>query len=57
VQREDDHPETVKKRLEVYHEQTQPLIAYYRDKGILKVIDGTMDLEDVFKCIVAFLGE
>lgn len=57
VQREDDHPETVKKRLEVYHEQTQPLIAYYREKGILKVIDGTMDLEDVFKCIVGILGE
>jgi adenylate kinase len=57
VQREDDHPETVKKRLEVYHEQTIPLIAYYREKGILKVIDGTMDLEDVFKCIVGILGE
>lgn len=57
VMREDDHPETVKKRLEVYHEQTQPLIAYYRNRGILKVVDGTKELDDVFESIVAILGE
>jgi len=57
VMREDDHPETVKKRLEVYHQQTQPLISYYRERGILKVVDGTQDLDDVFKSVVDILGE
>src|SRR3954470_7209171 len=41
VQREDDQPETVSKRLEVYHEQTEPLISYYEGKGLLRRFDGT----------------
>ena len=49
ILRDDDKPETVKKRLDVYHEQTQPLIDYYTKKGIIKDVDGTMDMEDVFK--------
>ena len=57
ILRDDDKPETVKKRLGVYHEQTQPLIDYYMAKGILKTVDGTVDLEDVFKAIVDILGE
>lgn len=52
ILREDDKPETVKKRLEVYHEQTQPLIEYYQGKSILKSVDGTKDLEVVFEEIV-----
>lgn len=52
VLRDDDKPETVKKRLKVYHEQTQPLIDYYKGKGILKSVDGTKDLEVVFNEIV-----
>ncbi|MCR5053975.1 MAG: adenylate kinase [Lachnospiraceae bacterium] len=56
VQREDDAPETVQKRLTVYHEQTQPLIDYYKKAGILKTVDGTKDLEDVFKSITDILG-
>jgi adenylate kinase len=55
VQRDDDKPETVKKRLDVYHEQTQPLIEYYRKAGVLKRIDGTRDLHEVFKDIVKIL--
>ncbi len=52
VLREDDKPETVEKRLKVYHEQTQPLIDYYKGKGILKSVDGTRDMEEVFEEIV-----
>lgn len=56
VLREDDKPETVMKRLNVYHEQTQPLIDFYSNKGILKSVDGTVDMMDVFAAIVAILG-
>ena len=49
IERDDDKPETVKKRLEVYHSQTKPLIDYYRGKNILHVIDGTRDMGVVFK--------
>lgn len=41
IQRDDDKPETVRKRLEVYHAQTAPLIAHYEDRGLLHRIDGT----------------
>ena len=57
VLRDDDKPETVKKRLNVYHEQTQPLIDYYTSAQVLKRVDGTQDMEDVFAAIVAILGE
>ncbi len=57
ILRDDDKPETVQKRLNVYHDQTQPLIDYYEKAGILKNVDGTVDMEDVFKAIVAILGE
>lgn len=52
VQRDDDKPETVQKRLDVYHEQTAPLIEYYTKAGILKSVDGTVDMKDVFAAIV-----
>ncbi len=56
VLRDDDKPETVQKRLEVYHKQTQPLIDYYRGAGVLAEVDGTKDLEEVFQDIVKILG-
>ena len=56
VQRDDDKPETVQNRLSVYHEQTQPLIDYYEKKNILKSVDGTRDMQEVFSDIVAILG-
>ena len=56
VLRDDDKPETVKKRLDVYHDQTQPLIDYYNGKGILKSVDGTQPMEKVFEDITAILG-
>ena len=55
VQRADDQPETVKKRLAVYHEQTKPLIDYYEREGVLKCIDGTQKPEDVFAAITEVL--
>ena len=57
ILRDDDKPETVKNRLGVYHEQTQPLIDFYEKKGVLKSVDGTIPMEDVFKAIVNILGE
>lgn len=57
VLRDDDKPETVQKRLDVYHAQTQPLIDYYEKAGILKNVDGTVDMEQVFQSIVDILGE
>ena len=56
VCREDDQPETVKNRLQVYHEQTQPLIAYYEAKGVLRTVDGTLPMAEVFEAIVKILG-
>ena len=57
VLRDDDKPETIQSRLDVYHDQTQPLIAFYTEKGILRTIDGTADMKDVFKTITGILGE
>ena len=57
ILRDDDKPETVKNRLSVYHEQTQPLIDYYKNQGILKSVDGTQSMDDVFAAIVGILGE
>ena len=56
VLRDDDKPETVQKRLTVYHDQTQPLIEYYKEAGILATVDGTKDLNKVFEDIVNVLG-
>ncbi|MCD8130320.1 MAG: adenylate kinase [Lachnospiraceae bacterium] len=55
VLRDDDRPETVKNRLKVYHEQTRPLIDFYKEKGILRTVDGTADMKDVFAAITAIL--
>ena len=55
VLRDDDKPETVQKRLSVYHEQTQPLIDYYKEQGILKSVDGTQPMDKVFADITAIL--
>ena len=56
VLRKDDKPETVKNRLEVYHQQTQPLIDYYKKEGILAQVDGTQNMDQVFEDIVKILG-
>ncbi len=56
ILRDDDQPETVAKRLSVYHEQTQPLIDFYTKAGVLKTVDGTIDIDDVFANIISILG-
>lgn len=56
VLRDDDKPETVQNRLNVYHRQTQPLIDYYKKEGVLAQVDGTQDMEQVFQDIVKILG-
>ena len=55
ILRDDDKPETVQKRLTVYHDQTQPLIDYYTGQNILKTVDGTQDMNDVFAAITEIL--
>ena len=55
VLRDDDKPETVQKRLDVYHEQTQPLISYYTEAGVLKELDGTQDIDVIFEQIKKLL--
>ena len=57
ILRDDDKPETVKKRLDVYHEQTQPLIDYYTKAGALRTVDGTIDIDEVFAAIVKILED
>ena len=56
ILRDDDKPETVQKRLDVYHDQTQPLIDYYTKQSILRTVDGTQDMNDVFAEIAKILG-
>ena len=56
VLRDDDKPETVKNRLQVYKEQTQPLIDFYTERGVLHNVDGTKDMNEVFEAIVAILN-
>lgn len=56
ILRDDDKPETVKNRLNVYHDQTQPLIDYYTKEGILVEVDGTKNMDEVFADILKVLG-
>lgn len=56
ILRDDDKPETVKNRLDVYHTQTEPLLKYYTEKGILYTIDGTQDMDTVFDSICKIVG-
>ena len=53
--RDDDRPETVLRRLEVYHAETEPLIAYYREEGILRAVDGSQSIDKVFEDSVKVL--
>lgn len=56
ILRDDDKPETVLNRLKVYHDQTQPLIDFYNNEGVLREVDGTRDVSVVFGDIVSILG-
>jgi adenylate kinase len=56
IQRDDDKPETVKRRLEVYHEQTEPVVGYYEERGLLRTFDGTRGPTEVHDHIRATLA-
>src|SRR5262249_49105902 len=56
IQRDDDKPETIRKRLEVYHEQTQPLIEYYEERSVLRRFDGSRTPSEVHDHIRATLA-
>jgi adenylate kinase len=57
VQREDDRPETVRKRIQVYMEQTAPLISYYRNRQLLVEVDGTRQIEDITTQLIEVIKE
>lgn len=57
IVRKDDEPETVKDRLSVYHEQTEPLIDFYRTRGKLVVVEGQTGIEETTEALLAALGE
>jgi adenylate kinase len=56
TRRADDSPETMRKRLDVYHKQTRPILPYYEAKGLLSRVDGMASIEDVSRAIEAILG-
>lgn len=56
-QRDDDQEDTIRARLKVYEEQTAPLIAYYKNKGLLRTIDGVGEIEEIFQAIVKAVEE
>jgi adenylate kinase len=56
VQRDDDKPETIRKRLSVYHEQTAPLVDWYEERGLLRRFDGTRTPDEVHAHIRAMLA-
>jgi adenylate kinase len=56
IQRDDDKPDVIRKRLEVYHEQTEPLVEYYDDKGLMRRIDGTREATEVHDHIRAVIA-
>ena len=53
--RKDDHPDTVKARLEVYHKETEPLIAHYKKQGVVKRVDGQEEVADTTRLTLAAL--
>lgn len=56
IQRKDDHPETVRNRLAVYHAQTAPLEAHYAKAGLMKTVDGALSLDEGLQAILDALG-
>jgi adenylate kinase len=57
VQREDDREKTVRQRMAVYHQNTEPLVDYYRGQGLLRQVDGTGDIERIYASILQALGQ
>lgn len=57
IQREDDREATVKDRLDIYDEQTSPLVDFYKERGILRAVNGNQAINKIFNEILALLGE
>ena len=57
IQRKDDNEETLKSRLHEYHNMTEPLITYYKDLNVLKDVNGTKNIEELFKDFLEILGD
>ena len=57
IQRDDDHPEAVKRRIEVYHDKTLPLLDYYRAQGLVSEIDGMGTIQEIHKRVLAALRQ
>ena len=57
IQRDDDKAETVLSRLHVYHQQTEPLIDFYTNRGLIKTVDGSKPMEECYAAILEALGE
>ncbi|MDM8274721.1 adenylate kinase [Enorma phocaeensis] len=55
-QRDDDKPETIKNRLDVYEKSTSPLVEYYRGQGLLKAVDGAHAIDEVYASVKEALG-
>ena len=55
-QRKDDAPEVVRERLVVYHEQTEPLVRFYGDKGVLQSVDGERSPDEVAEALASAVG-
>jgi len=53
--REDDRPETIRKRLAVYHKQTEPLLNFYRNQGKLRVVPGDLEIESQYEALLQLL--
>ena len=56
VRRPDDEPETVKERLEIYHKETEPIISFYAERGLLKPVECKSDVDDTLQAILRALG-
>jgi adenylate kinase len=56
IQRDDDKPEVIRNRLQVYHDQTEPLVEYYDEKGLMRRIDGTREATEVHDHIRAVIA-
>ena len=56
IQREDDNEETIRRRLDVFHERTEPVIEYYRERGTLRIVDAGGDVDEVYAQVRTALG-
>ena len=57
IQREDDKPETVLRRLEIYHEETKPVIDYYKKQGLLKSVKGVGTIDEINRKTIEIIGD